>query len=373
MSNSQLKAPFRHDVVGSYLRPEYLKAARSDFAEGKIDAAALKEVEDKAITELINKQKAAGLIGITDGEFRRSSWHLDFMWAFNGVGHHKTESGIPFAGEMAMIDDTYLTDKVSIGKHPFVEHFKFVKSFEDENTLARQTIPAPSQFLFQMIIPQNAEKTASIYPNEEDLIQDLAAAYRSVIKDLHEAGCRNVQFDDCTWGVCVDPNACMIFNTDEAGLKDHMKKLVRINNLAIEGKPEDMTITTHICRGNFHSTWACSGGYDPVAPDLFPNENVSAFYLEFDDERSGSFEPLKYVSDDKMVVLGLVTSKSPKMETKEDIIARIREAEKYVPLERLCLSPQCGFASTEEGNILTEEDQWKKLALIKEIAQEIWA
>lgn len=365
-------SPFKFDIVGSFLRPDYLKKARKDYSEGKISNEELKNIEDKAITELIEKQKNVGLPVITDGEFRRSSWHLDFMWAFNGIGHKKTESGIPFHGEPALIDDTFLIGKVSVDKHPFVEHFKFVKQFEDENTVARQTIPAPAQFLFQMITTDNIKKTKEIYPNEEELINDIAEGYKKVIHDLYEAGCKNVQFDDCTWGVCVDPNACFILGTNEDGLQKVIEKLIKINNLAIEGKPKDMVINTHICRGNFHSTWACQGAYDRVAKDLFANENVDAFYLEFDDERSGGFESLEYVSDNKKVVLGLITTKFPRLESKENIINRIREAAKYIPLERLCLSPQCGFASTEEGNKITEEEQWAKLKLVKEIASEVW-
>ncbi len=366
------KAPYKYDIVGSFLRPDYLKEARDKYAKGTITADELKKVEDKAIIDLIAKQKEVGLPVITDGEFRRSSWHLDFMWAFHGVGHEKTKEGIPFHGEPALIDDTFLTGKLSVDNHPFVEHFKFVKQFEDENTEARQTIPAPAQFFFQMITPSNIESTKAIYPEEEDLIRDIANGYKKVIKDLYEVGCRNIQFDDCTWGVCVDPNACFILGTDEEGLQKIIEKLIRINNLAIEDKPEDLVINTHICRGNFHSTWACEGGYNRVAKDLFANENVDAFYLEFDDERSGDFEPLKYVNKDKKVVLGLITTKSPKLENKEHIIKRIREAQKYVPLEHLCLSPQCGFASTEEGNKITEEEQWAKLKLVQEIVDEVW-
>ncbi len=365
-------APFQFDIVGSFLRPDYLKQAREEYARGKLSKEELVAVEDKAITALIAKQKEVGLSVITDGEFRRSSWHLDFMWAFQGVGHEKTKNGIPFHGEPALIDDTFLTGKVSVDSHPFVDHFKFVKQFEDENRVARQTIPAPAQFLFQMVMPSNLESTKKIYPNEEDLIKDIAEGYKKVIKDLYAAGCRNIQFDDCTWGVCVDPNACLIFGTDEAGLQQHIEKLIRINNLAIEDKPEDLVINTHICRGNFHSTWACQGGYDRVAKDLFANENVSAFYLEFDDERSGDFKSLQYVSEDKKVVLGLITTKSSVLEDKETIIKRIHEAQAYIPLERLCLSPQCGFASTEEGNKITEEEQWAKLRLVQEIVKEVW-
>lgn len=366
-------APFRFDIVGSFLRPEYLKKARENFSNKKITSEELTNIENTAITDLIEKQKEIGLQVITDGEFRRSSWHLDFMWGFNGIGHQKTKSGIPFHGEPALIDDTFLTGKVTVDDHPFVKHFSFVKQFEDENTVARQTIPAPAQFWFQMITAGNIESTKAIYTNEDELIEDIANGYKKVIQDLYAAGCRNIQFDDCTWGVCVDPNACMILGTDEEGLKKIVDKLIRINNLAIEGKPEDLVINTHICRGNFHSTWACQGSYDSVAEELFATEKVNAFYLEFDDERSGSFESLQYVSEDKKVVLGLITTKSPKLEDKEYIIKRIEEATKYIPLERLYLSPQCGFASTEEGNKLTEEDQWNKLRLVKEIAEEVWS
>ena len=332
----------------------------------------LKEVEDKAILDLVAKQKKAGYHIITDGEFRRATWHLDFMWGFNGVGHSKTQTGLPFHGEASMIDDTYLTGKVSVGDHPFVEHFKFVKALEDENTVAKQTIPAPAQFLEQMIMPFALENTKKYYNDTEELVQDIAKGYRKVIADLYAAGCRNIQFDDCSWGMIVDPNAKAIFEVDDAGLEDIKRLLLRINNLAIEGKPEDLVITTHVCRGNFHSTYASSGAYDSVAETLFAGENVSAYYLEFDDERSGGFEPLKAVSGDKKVVLGLITSKKPELEDKQAVIDRIHEAAKYISLDRLCLSPQCGFASCEIGNKLTEEEQWAKLALVKEIAEKVW-
>ena len=205
-----------------------------------------------------------------------------------------------------------------------------------------------------------------------DIVQDIAKGYRKVIADLYAAGCRNIQFDDCSWGMIVDPNAKAIFGVDDAGLEDIKRLLLRINNLAIDGKPEDLVITTHVCRGNFHSTYASSGAYDSVAETLFAGENVSAYYLEFDDERSGGFEPLKAVSGDKKVVLGLITSKKPELEDKQAVIDRIHEAAKYISLDRLCLSPQCGFASCEIGNKLTEEEQWAKLALVKEIAEEVW-
>lgn len=370
---STLYTPFRYDYVGSFLRPAALKEARAGYEAGTITREELKAAEDAAIRDLVSKQKALGYHVITDGEFRRATWHLDFMWGFSGVGHHKTKEGLPFHGEQAMIDDTYLTGKVSLeGEHPFVEHYRFVKALEDADTVAKQTIPAPAQFLAQLTMPFARANTAKYYDDTQELVDDLVEGYHRVIRQLYAAGCRNIQFDDCTWGMLVDPAAKGIYMTDEKGLKKIQEQYLAINNRAIEGKPEDLVINTHICRGNYHSTFASRGAYDEVAAVLFAQENVNAFYLEYDDARSGGFAPLASVSGDKKVVLGLVTTKSPKLEVKESVIARIREAAKYVPLERLYLSPQCGFASCEIGNKLTEEEQWAKLKLVKEIAEEVW-
>lgn len=364
--------PFRYDFVGSFLRPEYLKRARAKFAKGEISAAELKSAEDEAIADLIAKQKKAGYHVITDGEFRRATWHLDFMWAFDGVGHCPTKVGLPFHDEAAMIDDTYLTGKISLTRHPFVDHFAYVKKFEDENTVAKQTIPAPAQFLVQMIMPTNADTTKRFYPDTEQLVQDIAAGYRKVIAQLYEAGCRNLQLDDCTWGMIVNDHACSLLGVDEAGLREYAELLLRVNNLSLEGKPSDLTVATHICRGNYHSTWASSGAYDRVADTLLSREKVDAFYLEYDDKRSGGFAPLGSVPKDKKVVLGLVTTKFSYLEDKQAVKDRIKQAAEYIPLENLCLSPQCGFASCEIGNRLTEAQQWQKLALVKEIAEEVW-
>lgn len=369
---SNFHTPFRWDYVGSFLRPQALREARTAFQQGKISREDLTQAENTAILDLVAKQKKAGYHVITDGEFRRATWHLDFMWGFHGVGHSPTKTGLPFHDEAAMIDDTYLTGKVSVDAHPFVEHFRFVRALEDETAVAKQTIPAPAQFLEQMIMPFAIENTRKYYPDTDELVRDIADGYRRVIRQLYDAGCRNLQFDDCSWGMLVDPLACAMFDTDEAGLQKIMEQLLEINNLALVGRPADLVVNTHVCRGNFHSTWASQGGYDRVAQILFARENVDAYYLEFDDARSGGFEPLAAVPDPKKVVLGLVTTKSPKLEDKEQLIARIRQAERYVPLDRLCLSPQCGFASCEIGNKLTEDEQWAKLALVRETAQEVW-
>lgn len=365
-------APFRFDYVGSFLRPVHLKQARADFEAGQITKAELESIENEAITNLIKKQKAAGYPVITDGEFRRSYWHLDFMWGLEGIKHIELDHGYFFHGEETTHGSVHVTGKISGKQHPFVEHFKFVKQFEDEHTIARQTIPAPAQLLAELFREDNGTQTLAVYPDLEELIQDIAQAYRTVIRDLYDAGCRNIQFDDCTWGMFCDKKYWEARQEDSVSLEEEAEKYLRLNNLALENAPEDLVITTHVCRGNYHSTWASSGGYEPIAPFLFANENVSAYYLEFDDERSGGFEPLRFVSDDKKVVLGLVTSKSPILEEKEVIKKRIAKAAKYIPLDRLYLSPQCGFASCEIGNKLTEEEQWAKLALVKEIAKEVW-
>ena len=370
---SNIKTPFRYDFVGSFLRPEKLKKARKQFDDGEIGYEELKKVEDESITDLITKVKELGYHVITDGEFRRATWHLDFMWGFDGVGHTPTKTGLPFHGEDAMVDDTYLVGKVGIkGEHPFVEHFKFVKQFEDENTVAKQTMPSPAQFLAQFTMPFNREHTLKYYATDKELAEDIVKAYGKVINDLYEAGCRNIQLDDCTWGMMADKSGHFAYGTTQEGLIEIQKAHKDINNKVIANAPKDIVINTHVCRGNFHSTYANSGAYDPVADILFGEENVNAYYLEFDDERSGGFEPLAKVSGDKKVVLGLITTKSPKLENKEEVIKRIHEAEKYIPLDRLYLSPQCGFASCEIGNKLTEEEQWAKLKLVKEIAKEVW-
>ena len=369
MSNSVNK---HFDAVGSYLRPAELKKARAKFANNEITADELRSVEDRLIEDVIKKQKAHGLHYITDGEFRRSYWHLDFMWGFEGVGHEQTGSGVQFDGELASLEDTYLTGKIKAKAHPFVEHFKFLKQFEDENTVAKYTIPAPAQMFQQMIIPVNYKNTRKYYETNKELIHDIGVAYQEVIRQFYEAGCRNLQLDDCTWGAIVGDAAKQRYKLLGQDLEDVKKELLEVNNLALEGKPEDMVITSHICRGNYHSTFFTSGPYDSVADYVFAKENVDALFLEYDDARSGGFAPLAKVSPDKKVVLGLITTKTPELEDKEVVIKRIHEAAKYVPLDRLYLSPQCGFASCEIGNKLTEEEQWAKLKLVKEIAEEVW-
>lgn len=369
---STLKTPFRYDLVGSFLRPEKLKAAKAAFEEGKISQDELERVTDECVTEIVKKQKQAGFHAITDGEFRRKFWHLDFMWGFEGVAHEKDGGGVQFDGEMADLEATYLVGKIKAKAHPFVEYFKFLKQFEDEQTVAKYTIPAPAQMYQQMIVPQNIKQTRKFYETDEQLISDIGKAYQDVITQFYEAGCRNLQLDDCTWGAIVGDAAKQRYKSLGLNIEDVKAQLLKVNNLALENRPDDMVITSHICHGNYHSTFFTSGPYDSVADYVFAQENVDALLLEYDDARSGGFAPLAKVSPDKKVVLGLITTKRPELEDKDAVIARIHEAEKYIPIDRLCLSPQCGFASCEIGNKITEEQQWAKLALVKEIAQEVW-
>lgn len=368
-------APFRADVVGSFLRPDVLKQARADFAAGVIDEAALRAVEDEAIRDLVAKQKAAGLHVITDGEFRRSYWHLDFMWGLQGIERRTSRTGYQFHDEETTADTAVVTGKISGESHPFVEHFKFVKALEEKGQVARQTIPAPAQTYSEVILDRcngQQESLRAVYPTDEELIADIAAAYRTVLADLYAAGCRNVQFDDCTWGIYCDRDFVAKTGMSPVDIKKVSELGVAINNAALEGKPADLVVNTHVCRGNYHSTYAFEGGYDPVAPYLFANEDVNAFYLEFDTPRAGGFAPLAHVAAGKKVVLGLVTSKQPGLEDEELLVRRINEAAQYVPLEDLCLSPQCGFASCECGNKLTEEEQWAKVALVQRVAKRVW-
>ena len=367
-------SPFRADFVGSFLRPAELANARNLHRKGLIDDLQLKQVEDKCIIELIAKQKAHGLKAITDGEFRRSYWHLDFMWGLNGIEHTTREHGYLFVGIESRNDYAVLKGKISGENHPFVEHFKFIQQFakDDPSVIARQTVPSPSQVVATLINFSNSELNSSwkeVYQSEEELIADLGKAYQQVFADLYAAGCRSIQIDDCSWSSLLDSEKVKTYQSD---IKHVANLLLKANNLALENKPEDLVITTHLCRGNYRSHYFSSGPYDSVAPYVFAQENVDAFYLEYDDERSGSFEALKFIPEGKQVVLGVITSKKPELEDLDKVVARIQEASQYVPLDNLCVSPQCGFASTEEGNDLTEQQQWDKIDLVVKAAQKVW-
>lgn len=364
-------APFRFDIVGSFLRPDYLKEARAQFAAGNITQEELTAIEDKAIIELIEKEKAVGLNAVTDGEFRRSMWHLDFLAALDGVKEVGAEHwSVEFKGHQPKSKTVIIDGTIDFNDHPFLQHFLFTKKAAGE-TLVKQTIPSPTMLHLICCVREENYQPIEQYKDEAKLFADIAAAYRKAIKSFYDEGCRYLQIDDTSWGEFCDPNKRAAYEARGFDMDKLAHDYVSLINESLKDKPEDLAVTIHICRGNFRSTWFSSGGYDPVAPILFPNLNVNGFFLEYDSDRAGGFEPLKYIASQK-VVLGLVTSKEGALENPDDIKARIKEASQFVPLDQLCISPQCGFSSTEEGNIITDEDQWNKTALIRDIANEVW-
>ncbi|MEW4369925.1 5-methyltetrahydropteroyltriglutamate--homocysteine S-methyltransferase [Paenibacillus kandeliae] len=362
--------PFRNDIVGSFLRPANLKEARTQFQHNEITAEQLRSIEDEEITKLVQKQKEVGLKAVTDGEFRRSWWHLDFFWGFDGVTKKVLGEGYLFHGVETRAETAYASGKIKYVNHPHLDDFTFLKSVAGDDVVARQTIPSPAQLFLELNRnEENRAELAKVYSDNNELVADIATAYRKAILAFYEAGCRNLQLDDCTWGMLCDTKFTEAQGIDTAVVA---KLYAHLNNEAIKDLPEDLTITMHVCRGNFKSTWAGSGGYEPIAEVLFGTVNVDAFYLEFDTDRAGDFSPLRHVPAHKQVVLGLFSSKIGELENKETILKRIQEATEFLDINQICLSPQCGFASTEEGNILTEQQQWDKLRFIKEIADEVW-
>jgi 5-methyltetrahydropteroyltriglutamate--homocysteine methyltransferase len=360
--------PFRADHVGSLLRTAPLKDARAKRETGEIDAAALKEVEDLEIEKVIRKQEEIGLQAVTDGEFRRAFWNYDFLRCLPGVEAYLGERKIKFEGVnpkpmmLRVIDNLGRFDT-----HPMLEHFKFVR--EHTRAMPKMTIPSPSSLHFRYgrdAVPE------SIYPDMSDFYRDLGSTYRQAIRAFADAGCRYLQLDEVNFTYLCDPK----LRAQVANRGDDPERLPHIYsdmiNAAISDIPPDMTITMHLCRGNFRSTFVASGGYEPVAEILFNEIGVHGYFMEYDSERAGGFEPLRFVPKGKTVVLGLVTSKGGRLESKDELKRRIEEASKFVPLGQLCLSPQCGFASTEEGNVLAEDEQWAKLQRIVDVALEVW-
>ncbi|GAA4059042.1 5-methyltetrahydropteroyltriglutamate--homocysteine S-methyltransferase [Amphibacillus indicireducens] len=361
-----VKAPFHADHVGSLLRPERLKKARRDYQAGKIELAELKQVELEEVKRVVDKQIEVGLDVVTDGEFRRDWWHIDFLENLNGFEGYVPDHGYFFEGVETEPYDVRNIGKISFNPdHPFIDDFKVLNQIVDGRAVAKQTIPSPNQ-LFHVDIINN-----EIYPDYESYAKDIIQAYRDAIQAFYDAGVRYLQIDDVYLAVLTSPE----IDFDSGPYKrDYLIELaVRVINEILVDKPEDLQVTTHICRGNYQSTYAFSGSYQLIAPTVFAKEKVDGFFLEYDDERSGDFEPLAHIPNGgAKVVLGLVTSKNGELEDPELIKARINEAAKYVPLDQLCLSPQCGFASTHHGNILTEDDQWNKLEHIVKIAKEVW-
>ena len=367
------KAPFRLDHVGSFLRPERLKEARAKFNAGEINAEELERVENEEIIALIEKEKELGLKSVTDGEFRRAFWHLDFLENLDGVELVEVDHfSIQFKDKDVKPKTLRVVGKVDFSEdHPFVKHFKFLKEHAGD-TPVKLTIPSPSMLhLITQVREKNYVPIERYKDNEALFFDDVVEAYRKALQCFYDLGCRNIQLDDTSWGEFCALDKREAYEARGFDLEKIARDYVDVLNRVIEWKPEDLVVNMHICRGNFRSTWFSSGGYEPVAKTLFGHCRVDGFFLEYDSDRAGDFTPLRYIKDQK-VVLGLITSKSGDLEDKDEVIARIKEASQYVPLEQLCLSPQCGFSSTEEGNILTIEAQWDKLKLIDEIVREVW-
>ena len=367
------KAPFRLDHVGSFLRPERLKEARAKFNDGEITAEELERVENEEIIALIEKEKELGLKSVTDGEFRRAFWHLDFLENLDGVELVEVEHfSVQFKDKDVKPKTLRIVGKVDFSEnHPFVKHFKFLKEHAGD-TPVKLTIPSPSMLhLITQVREKNYVPIERYKDNEALFYDDVVEAYRKALQCFYDLGCRNIQLDDTSWGEFCALDKREAYEARGFDLEKIARDYVDVLNRVIEWKPEDLVVNMHICRGNFRSTWFSSGGYEPVAKTLFGHCRVDGFFLEYDSDRAGDFTPLRYIKNQK-VVLGLITSKSGDLEDKDEVIARIKEASQYVPLEQLCLSPQCGFSSTEEGNILTIEAQWDKLKLIDEIVHEVW-
>ena len=365
--SQRIKPPFRADHVGSLLRPAALKAARERHAKGEIDAAALKAVEDREIRDVIKKQEAVGLQSITDGEFRRSWWHLDFLWGLDGVEKHVMDTGVAFAAVTTRNEGVRVTGKLGFSGHPMIEHFKFLKA--NTTRTAKLTIPAPSA-LYGRPNPTPIDK--SIYPTLDKFFDELGQAYNKAVHAFYDAGCRYLQLDEVFIAMLCDPKYRQQMKDrgdDPQALGPIYGDLI---NAAISDIPSDMTVTMHLCRGNYKSTFMGTGGYEAEQEVLFDRINVHGYFMEYDSARAGGFAPLKRLPKGRVAVLGLITTKTGALESKDAIKRRIEEAAKFTDLDQLCLSPQCGFASTEEGNILAEDEQWAKLAMIGEIAREVW-
>jgi 5-methyltetrahydropteroyltriglutamate--homocysteine methyltransferase len=359
--------PFRADQVGSLLRSQPLKEARARRERGEIDAAALKTIEDREIAALIKKEEAVGLQGVTDGEFRRAMWHFDFLEKLDGVEAFTPEHGIQFKGVETKPKGLRVTGRLGFSGHPMIEHWKFVAGHTGRT--AKMTIPSPSVLHFRG--GRNAV-SRDIYPEMEGFYADLGAAYGKAVKAFAAAGCRYLQLDETNLAYLCDPAQRQMLKERGDDPEDLPRTYAKLINAAIKDRPPEMRVTMHLCRGNFRSSWIAEGGYEPVADILFNEIAVDGYFLEYDTDRAGGFAPLRYVPRGKLVVLGLVSSKTGAIEDKDAIKRRIDDAAKHIDKDQLCLSPQCGFASTEEGNLLSEEEQWAKLRRIVEIANEVW-
>lgn len=364
--------PFRYDVVGSLLRTDTLKKAHQDYQEHKINDEELKQIQHTETKRIVEKQIQLGLKAVTDGEFNRSWWHLDFLWGLNGVENYDFQKSYQFHGDQTRTDNVELIGKIAFNpNHPFFESFEFLNSLVPTGVLAKQTIPSPTM-LFR---DNRSDRWSEYYQTWDEYLSDVVKAYRETILHFYDLGCRYIQLDDTTWAFLISQ-----LNRTKENPSEHQKfegfaqSNVQVINRILEDLPDDLAVTTHICRGNFKSTYLFEGGYDVIA-EYLGQLNYDGLFLEYDNDRSGILEPIAKIwnnDPDKRLVLGLITSKTPELESVGAIESRIKEASQYVPLENLALSTQCGFASTEEGNKLTEDEQWAKLSLVKHIAQDVW-
>jgi len=361
------RPPFRADHVGSILRSAPLKDAREKWYAGQLDDAGLKAVEDVEIRKIIAKQEEVGLEAITDGEYRRSWWHMDFLGGLDGVDVIEADQGIQFTGVTTKPKVPRVTGKLGSKAHPHIEHFKFLAA--NTKKTPKQSIPSPS-----MLHYRGGRKMINmgIYPTMDEFYSDLGQAYKQAINGFYAAGCRYIQIDDCSFAYLCDPQQREMLAARGDDPTKQGEIYVGMINAALAGKPADLAATMHVCRGNFRSTFISSGGYEPIADLMFNTLNIEGYFLEWDNDRSGGFEPLRFLPKGKTVILGLVTSKTGTLETRDTLMRRIEEATKYASLDQLCLSPQCGFASTEEGNTLAEDEQWAKLRLVVDVAKEVW-
>ncbi len=360
--------PYRADEVGSLLRPAAIKKARVAHTEGRLDNAGLRQVEDDCIREVVAKQEAVGLKAVTDGEYRRAWWHFDFLSGLEGVRLVTGKKSIQFKGVTTKAESIEVNGKVDFGEHPMVDHFRFLASAT--SVTPKFTIPSPTVLHFR---GGRDSISTDVYPGMDEFFADTAEAYRKAVHAFYDAGCRYLQFDDTVWAYLCSESECQAVRDrgeDPESLKRDYAEMIKH---ALSSKPDDMTVTTHLCRGNFRSSWISEGGYEPVAEILLGGLPYDGYFLEYDSDRAGGFEPLRFLpKGDKRVVLGLVTSKFGELENRADVLARIEEAGKFAPLEQFCVSPQCGFASTEEGNLLSEDEQWRKLGFVVELAKEVW-
>ena len=367
------RPPFRADHVGSLLRPRKLLEARESFAAGRTSADELRAVEDEAIRDVVRMQEEVGLQSATDGEFRRASWHMDFIYAIDGISKAQDDLKVEFRNEQGRIEFSpaalRIDGKLGIGQTIFGDHFEFVRESVDDTVTPKLTIPSPSMVHYR---GGAAAIDPDVYPDQEGFWRDLTAAYREQVRRVAALGCSYLQFDDTSLAYLNDPRHREMMSERGEDAEHLHESYIRHLNEALADRPEGLTVTTHMCRGNFRSSWVAEGGYDFVAEALFGGLDVDGFFLEYDDPRSGGFHPLRFVPAGKMVVLGLVTTKRGELESKDELERRIEEASRFVDIDQLCLSPQCGFSSTVEGNIVTYEQEVDKLRLIVETAQEVW-